>query len=109
MRLKSWTTVWLTVICLFVLTSNQAAAEEPTQHWSEHKMIAHALGMVGGQDGTNSYEAFLANYKKGFRIFEVDLILTSDGKLAARHDWNLSRSEIMQPTLPDRLKEGPIP
>lgn len=51
-------------------------------------MIAHAMGGIDGFENTNSYEAWEMNYKKGFRFFETDLILTSDGKLVARHDWD---------------------
>ena len=55
-------------------------------------IIAHAGGAIIG-DGrvsiyTNSREAFELNYRLGFRTFEVDLELTSDGKLAAVHDWD---------------------
>ena len=38
-------------------------------------------------DYTNCKEAFLLNYEKGYRIFEVDFRETSDGVLVARHDW----------------------
>jgi glycerophosphoryl diester phosphodiesterase len=58
--------------------------------WNEHRLIAHAMGGIDGHSYTNSYEAFEANYKNGFRVFEVDLLLTSDGRLVARHDWTSS-------------------
>lgn len=58
--------------------------------------IAHALGGIQGRAYTNSYEAFMENYRKGYRLFETDLMLTADGKLAARHDW----SRKLQPKLP---------
>lgn len=60
-------------------------------------MVAHALGglSVPTPDGgtrvytyTNSREAFEQNYAKGYRVFEVDLRMTSDGVLVARHDWS---------------------
>lgn len=57
----------------------------------ENPLIAHAFGGVK-RDGemyayTNSLEAFEENYAKGMRVFETDLLLTSDGMLAAVHDW----------------------
>jgi len=55
--------------------------------WLANRYIAHAMGSIDGKSMTNSYDAFLANYERGYRLFEADLILTSDGKLAARHDW----------------------
>lgn len=50
--------------------------------------IAHAMGGIDGYDYTNSVEAFKYNYDKGFRIFEVDLLFTSDDELVARHEWS---------------------
>ena len=61
--------------------------------------IAHGLGGHEGNILTNSREAFLANYAKGFRVFEVDLIATSDGALVATHDWET----------PERFGSGPLP
>ena len=55
--------------------------------FKEHNIITHAMGEINGHTYTNSKEAFLYNYKKGARVFEVDLIETLDGHLVARHDW----------------------
>ena len=56
--------------------------------WTGHSLIAHGMGgMDGDTTLTNSREAFVANYEKGFRVFEADLRLTSDGRLVALHDW----------------------
>lgn len=60
----------------------------PLQDWKTVPIIAHAMGSVGGRRETNSMDAFLASYAAGQRIFEVDLQLTSDGVLVARHDWD---------------------
>nr|WP_263324162.1 phosphatidylinositol-specific phospholipase C/glycerophosphodiester phosphodiesterase family protein [Neobacillus sp. Marseille-Q6967] len=49
--------------------------------------VAHGLGYIDGHYVTNSMEALLLNYKRGFRVFEVDLNMTSDNRLIARHDW----------------------
>lgn len=55
--------------------------------WTQIPIAAHALGTVENRRETNSLEAFLQSYREGQRMFEVDLQLTSDGRLAARHDW----------------------
>lgn len=56
--------------------------------WTEHALIAHGMGgMEGDTTLTNSREAFVANYELGFRVFEADLRLSSDGRLVALHDW----------------------
>lgn len=57
--------------------------------WTMYPYIAHAMGGIDGNSYTNSLEAFLVNYENGHRIFEVDLSLTSDNKLAAIHDWSV--------------------
>jgi hypothetical protein len=52
-----------------------------------HRFIAHAGGKIEGHNYTNSLEALDLSYKKGFRLFELDIIETSDGKYVAAHDW----------------------
>lgn len=56
---------------------------------SNNRYIAHAAGEVNEIKSTNSKEALDENYKKGFRLFELDIIKTSDGKLVAAHDWKM--------------------
>lgn len=53
------------------------------KHWTEHQIIAHAMGGFNGMVKTNSLDAMRENYKKGHRVFEADLLLTADGKLVA--------------------------
>lgn len=52
------------------------------------QIIAHALGGIEKDSGTNSREAFIENYKNGIRFFEVDLSLTKDGNVVAFHEGN---------------------
>jgi lipoteichoic acid synthase len=69
----------------FELDSNQ---NEITENMNDIKrFIAHAGGGIGGRRYTNSLEALNLNYKKGFRLFELDIIKTSDGIYIAAHDW----------------------
>lgn len=51
--------------------------------------VSHGLGYIDGHYVTNTIEAFEENYRRGFRVFEVDLIMTSDNRLIGRHDWTL--------------------
>jgi glycerophosphoryl diester phosphodiesterase len=51
------------------------------------RFIAHAGGGIEGYIYTNSLEALNLSYKKGFRLFELDIIKTSDGTFVAAHDW----------------------
>ena len=65
------------------------------------RYIAHAGGEVNGIKSTNTKDALDQNYKKGFRLFELDIIETSDGKLVAAHDWRMwSRFTDYTGTLP---------
>lgn len=56
--------------------------------WTKYKYVAHALGGVGGKTYTNSPQALEHNYNKGFRVFEVDLDLSSDDELIAWHSFD---------------------
>lgn len=58
------------------------------KNWLKHKLIAHGGGSIEGKVYTNSVEAFEKNYKKGFRLFEIDFLLSSDGRLVSRHSWD---------------------
>ena len=53
--------------------------------YPETMHIAHALGSVSGVRQTNSKEALVESYKKGFRIFEADMSETKDGEIAIFH------------------------
>jgi hypothetical protein len=66
------------------------------ESWDEarfnpHRFIAHAGGQIDGRRYTNSREALDLAYQNGFRLFEFDLIKTSDDRLVAAHDWETWR------------------
>ncbi len=50
--------------------------------------IAHAGGGYDNRNYTNSIEALNHNYARGFRLFEIDFIWTSDDHLVCLHDWD---------------------
>ncbi len=58
-----------------------------TDSWKDEKLAAHALGSIDQTLYTNSLEALVFNYSQGIRLFEVDLLLTSDDVLVCRHSW----------------------
>lgn len=53
------------------------------------KNIAHGCGTIDCIKYSNSIEAFNNSYKKGFRLFEIDLLITYDGHIVGAHDWNM--------------------
>ena len=58
--------------------------------------IAHAGGAIDGIYYTNSVEALNLSYSKGCRLFELDLVYTTDNKIVAKHDPpNLTEAEFM--------------
>ncbi len=63
------------------------APQDGIPWYEQSAIVAHALGSIDGRSESNSAEAFMATYAKGQRVFEVDLVLTSDNKLVARHDF----------------------
>jgi len=68
-----------------------AAATEITYdktpgYMQDGRLAAHAMGALDGRAYTNSLEAFKQNYAAGYRLFEVDLQLTSDNKLITIHE-----------------------
>jgi phosphoglycerol transferase len=52
-----------------------------------NRFIAHAGGGIGGHAYTNSLEALNASYDNGFRLFELDIVKTSDDVFVAAHTW----------------------
>lgn len=56
--------------------------------WTKNKYIAHALGGIDGKAYTNSPQALEYNYKKGFKVFELDLDFSSDDELIAWHSFD---------------------
>lgn len=59
------------------------------QKWATdaERFIAHAGGAIEGHHYTNSMEAMDQSYRKGFKLFELDIIRTSDGYFVAARDW----------------------
>ncbi|TFG76948.1 MAG: hypothetical protein E4H26_03890 [Flavobacteriales bacterium] len=73
---------------------------------SVDRYIAHAGGSINGIASTNSLEALNENYKKGFRLFELDINETKDGQYIAAHDWHMwARFTDYEGELPVSLDE----
>ncbi|GEM_PF-717386 len=80
------------------------APEGEPAWYEDNRIVAHALGCVDGRCETNSYEALELTYSRGQRVFEVDLVLTSDGYLVARHDF----ADDSYYTLEQKKPEDPV-
>ena len=65
--------------------------------------IAHAGGAIDGILYTNCREALDLSYSKGCRLFELDLVLTTDGKIVAQHDSpGITEEEFMSHLIKDK-------
>ena len=86
---------------------NRRTYESINQHAAQvDRYIAHAGGEIDGEIYTNSLEALTKSYLDGFRLFELDIIRTSDGHFVAAHDWELwSEMTSYDGELPPDLKE----
>ena len=94
----------LLTACSATMADERPKATLAPGKWHDnYKLVAHALGAVDEVPYTNSLEAFLENYKKGLRVFEVDLIRGADGILVARHDWYKSSYDNLQQDYPGNI------
>ena len=73
----------LFILIAFSCCINKTKDNKP-EYW-EH-FIAHAGGAIDGNIYTNCLEALDLSYSKGCKLFELDLVLTTDGKIVAQHD-----------------------
>lgn len=63
-----------------VNTARKKAQKEKTtlKPWYTYHSIAHAMGGLDGKDYLNSIDGFYPAYQKGYRVFEMDILLTKD-------------------------------
>lgn len=61
-----------------VNTARKKAQKEKTtlKPWYTYHSIAHAMGGLDGRDYLNSIDGFYPAYQKGYRVFEMDILLT---------------------------------
>ena len=71
------------------------------QDYQEY-FIAHAGGAIDGINYTNCVEALDLSYSKGCKLFELDLKLSTDGKIVATHE----SSDMPEAEFMNRLIEG---
>jgi glycerophosphoryl diester phosphodiesterase len=85
------------------------AIESVPYDWAKrYPLIAHALGGIGGYPGTNSFESLIRAYRSGFRVFETDIVVTSDGHLVLRHDWVAGSYPVLGQKAPKSQELGPM-
>lgn len=81
------------------------AGKRDAQARDAGRFIAHAGGSIEGRRYTNSLEALEHSYRAGFRLFELDIIETSDRHYVAAHDWqHWQKISAYQGPLPPTLE-----
>jgi glycerophosphoryl diester phosphodiesterase len=74
-------------------------AQQRREPWQARGFVAHALGSpANGPPYTNSREAFVESYRKGFRAFEVDMVRLADGVTVLAHDLRAEHYGIAEGT-----------
>ena len=61
--------------------------------WYTYHSIAHAMGGLDGRDYLNSIDGFYPAYQKGYRVFEMDILLTKDNVAIGKHQWGWKLSD----------------
>lgn len=89
------TVIVISALIMLILIAFNTEKEQPASGFKAHKVVAHAMGGINGYTYTNSLEAFVANYERGTRVFEVDLLLTTDQQLVGRHEWTGNMSKLL--------------
>lgn len=80
-------TRFLTILLVFTLVT-LGAHHYSNRHRIPPRLVAHAGGEIHGVKNSNSFEALQYNYRRGFRWFELDVNLTSDGVPVVIYDWS---------------------
>ncbi|WP_310830414.1 phosphatidylinositol-specific phospholipase C/glycerophosphodiester phosphodiesterase family protein [Paenibacillus pedocola] len=87
--------IMVAALILLLVITLWPKEEEPATGFIAYRIIAHAMGGINGHTYTNTLDAFVANYEQGSRLFETDLLLTTDNKLIARHEWTGNMSKLL--------------
>lgn len=80
-------------INILELSGNRVFIDSFKEHFNydwvkNNKYIAHAMGGIDKRVYTNSLEAFEKNYDLGYRVFEIDIALSTNGEPILLHAWN---------------------
>ena len=101
--------VLIAVVAVACAPSGGRSSEEPSpgEPWQARGFVAHALGSpADGPPYTNSREAFVESYRKGFRAFEVDMVRLADGVTVLAHDLRAKHYGIPKSTEIAELTSG---
>lgn len=62
--------------------------DNPQEWYCNYSVVAHGGGGIYNKTCTDSKEAVQLHYANGTRLFDIDMLFTSDSVLVCRHGWN---------------------
>lgn len=85
----------------------QSHASRPS-NWPTNAagFIAHGGGGIDDKTNTDSVEAVASSISRGYRMIELDLLITTDGFIVAAHDWKSFRQRTGH--APDAITDQPL-
>lgn len=90
---KTYIRYWLNPVDL----DKYEPLDENMAEWlKEDTLLAHAMGGIGESIYTNSLEAFEKAYENGFRVYEVDLVVTKEGEVVCSHEYLDENGEVIE-------------
>lgn len=104
--MRSRLSITLIFICIILSNctrSRSSSSVEPAPKW-----IAHALGGYKNAAYLNCKECFETNYALGFRYFEMDFVMSSDGYMAGIHDGQEASFGLPTPFTNSQFKTSSV-
>lgn len=92
---KTYIRYWLNPVDL---DKYEPLSEDMAEWLKEDTLLAHAMGGIGESVYTNSLEAFETAYENGFRVYEVDLVVTKEGEVVCSHEYLDEEGEVIEYT-----------
>lgn len=92
-------------IALMISACNPSKGDYDYSWVENNRYVAHACGEINGYVYTNSREALEENYAKGYRVFEVDLMWSSDRKVICWHGWY---DPVVFDIIPEEYRESDV-
>lgn len=82
------------------------ASRAPNWPTNADGFIAHGGGGIDDKTYTDSMEAVASSISRGYRMIELDLLVTTDGFIVAAHDWKSFRRRTGH--APDAINDQPL-
>lgn len=100
--IKKRNTAVVALAIIIILSALPAYAAEE----SYERVIAHGGGAYKGYETTNSVEALNSSIANGYKIIELDMELSSDGKIIMLHDWDRTAKSYYGAVFPKKLSQS---